>query len=89
MDTAEEEAVMSKWINDCNGLKKFMDNDDHPLHEMQQAQLYMLQFNFTMIHQPNAMVREVNMVTQYNKDPNKLQQMEQQSEDARLLIHYN
>jgi hypothetical protein len=25
------------WINDCNGLKKFMDNDDHPLYEMQQA----------------------------------------------------
>ena len=35
------------------------------------------------------MVREVDMVTQYNKDPNELQQMQQQSEDARLLIHYN
>jgi hypothetical protein len=54
------------WICDCSGLINFFETNELPTHQAQRWKLFMLQFNFTIVHRLDRMTRDVDMLSRYN-----------------------
>jgi hypothetical protein len=54
------------WICDCSGLIIVFDTNELPTHQAQRWELFMLRFDFTMVHRPDWMMRDVDMLSRYN-----------------------
>ena len=55
------------WIADCISLKAFFEQRDMPSHQMERLRMRMLCFQFTVVHRNASMVKEVDLLTRYNK----------------------
>ena len=55
------------WIADCSSLKTFFDQRNMPNHQMERLRMRMLCFQFTIVHRNANMVKEVDLLTRYNK----------------------
>ena len=55
------------WIADCSSLKAFFEQRDMPNHQMERLRMRMLCFQFTIEHRNASMVREVDLLSRYNK----------------------
>jgi hypothetical protein len=54
------------WITDCSGLRQFFDGIDLPTHIIQRWRLQLLRYNFTIVHRPDRMMAEVDLLSRYN-----------------------
>jgi hypothetical protein len=54
------------WICDCSGLLQFSETNELPTHQAQRWNLFMLRFVFTIVHGPDRMMRDVDMLSRYN-----------------------
>ena len=54
------------WITDCSGLKSFFEGDDLPTHMVQRWRLQLLRYNFTIVHRPQRMLAECDLLSRYN-----------------------
>jgi hypothetical protein len=54
------------WITDCTGISSFMEMDLLPQHQAQRWKLDMLCFDFTIVHRPERMLFECNLLSRYN-----------------------
>jgi hypothetical protein len=54
------------WICDCSGLIRFFEHTELPTHQAHRWKLYMLRFDFTIVHRPDRMMRDVDMLSRYN-----------------------
>ena len=54
------------WICDCSGLINFFETNELPTHQAQRWKLFMLRFDFTIVHRPDRMMRDVDMLSRYN-----------------------
>eukprot|EP00978_Attheya_sp_CCMP212_P030582 scaffold112851_cov35-Attheya_sp.AAC.1 len=54
------------WITDCSGLRQFFDGIDLPTHIIQRWRLQLLRYHFTIVHRPDHMMAEVDLLSRYN-----------------------
>ena len=54
------------WITDCSGLRKFFETEYEATHTIQRWKLELLRFDFTIVHRPEKMLTECNMLSRYN-----------------------
>ena len=54
------------WICDCSSLSQFFESAELPTHQAQRWKLFMLRFDFTIVHRPDRMMRDVDMLSRYN-----------------------
>jgi hypothetical protein len=54
------------WICDCSGLINFFETNELPTHQAQRWKLFMLRFDFTIVHRPDRMMKDVDMLSRYN-----------------------
>lgn len=54
------------WICDYSSLSQFFESAELPTHQAQRWKLFMLCFYFTIVHQPDTMMRDVDMLFRYN-----------------------
>jgi len=54
------------WMTDCSGLEQFFESDSIPTHFAQRVRVQLLNFNFTIAHRPNKMMKEVDTLNRYN-----------------------
>jgi hypothetical protein len=54
------------WICDCSGLINFFETNELPTHQAQRWKLFMLRSDFTIVHRPDRMMRDVDMLSRYN-----------------------
>jgi hypothetical protein len=55
------------WIGNCLGLIRFFEHTELPTHQAQRWKLYMHRFDFTIVHRPDQMMKDVGILSQYNK----------------------
>ena len=55
------------WITDCSSLKAFFDQRDMPNHQLERVRMRMLCYQFTIVHRTSNMVKEVDLLTRYNR----------------------
>ena len=55
------------WIADCSSLKAFFEQRDMPTHQLERLRMRMLCYQFTIVHRNASMVKEVDLLTRYNK----------------------
>jgi hypothetical protein len=54
------------WITDCSCLGQFFDMDIMPTHTLQRWRMDLLRFNFTIVHRPERMLCECDLLSRYN-----------------------
>jgi hypothetical protein len=59
------------WITDCSCLEQFFDMDIMPTHMLQRWRTDLLRFNFTIVHRPERMLCECDLLSRYNLWTNK------------------
>jgi RNase H-like domain found in reverse transcriptase len=64
------------WITDCNGITRFWMIDLLPTHQMQRWKLDMPRYDFHVIHRPEMMLCECNLLSRYNSYADKLRKDE-------------
>ena len=55
------------WITDCSSLRAFFEQRDMPNHQLERVRMRMLCYQFTIVHRNSNMVKEVDLLTRYNK----------------------
>jgi hypothetical protein len=53
------------WICGCSSLSQFFESAELPTHQAQRWKLFMLRFDFTIVHPPDRMMRDVDMLSRY------------------------
>ena len=53
-------------LTDLSRLKKFFEGDDLPTHMVQQWHLQLLQYDFSIVHQPTRILEDVDLLLRYN-----------------------
>ena len=58
------------WIADCSSLRAFFEQRDMPNHQLERVRMRLLCYQFTIVHRTSNMVKEVDLLTRYNKFAN-------------------
>jgi hypothetical protein len=72
------------WLTDCSGIVNFMDIDLMPKHQAQRWKLDMLQFDFVVVHRPDKMMVECDLLLRYNWKADELRLTDQEKDRVRL-----
>ncbi len=54
------------WMTDCSGSLTFFETKDLPSHAHQRWRMQMNTYQFTMVHRPERMMKEVDILSRYN-----------------------
>ena len=54
------------WMTDCSGLRQFFEAEELPSHASQRWRMQMLLYDFTIVHRPEKMMKEVDTLNRYN-----------------------